>query len=124
MRPGVVRTRSWSELSPSGRRRNAGTWSAPAWRWRAAPLVSAAMTRRALFAKLYAAMSPSLRRQFILLLIATTLCAAAEAFAIGATLPFLALLADPSGAALPEGVRSALASVGPPVASAAILLAG
>jgi ABC-type multidrug transport system fused ATPase/permease subunit len=69
-------------------------------------------------------MSPPRRRQFILLLIATILCAAAEAFAIGAALPFLALLADPSGAALPVEVRERLASVGPPIASAALLLAG
>jgi ATP-binding cassette subfamily B protein len=82
------------------------------------------MTRWALFRKLYAAMSPPLRGQFFVLLIATTLCAAAEAFAIGATLPFLALLADPNGAALPDGIRSLLASLGPPVASAAVLLAG
>ncbi|WP_166038204.1 ABC transporter ATP-binding protein [Sphingosinicella sp. YJ22] len=82
------------------------------------------MTRRALFARLYAAMSPARRRQFILLLVATTVCAAAEAFAIGAALPFLALLADPAGAALPVEVRERLASVGPPIASAALLLAG
>ncbi len=82
------------------------------------------MTRRALFAKLYAAMSPARRRHLILLLIATALCAAAEAFAIGATLPFLALLADPTGAALPDNVRALLASLGPPIASAALLLAG
>jgi len=82
------------------------------------------MMRRALFARLYAAMSPRRRRQFILLLVATILCAAAEAFAIGAALPFLALLADPSGAALPVDVRERLESVGPPIASAALLLAG
>src|SRR5690349_4376633 len=82
------------------------------------------MTRRALFAKLYAAMSPSRRRQLIALLVATVMCAAAEAFAIGAALPFLALIADPSGAALPEDVRGLLASFGSPVASAAVLLAG
>ena len=82
------------------------------------------MTRRALFAKFHAAMSRPLRRRLVLLLIATTLCAAAEAFAIGATLPFLALLADPSGAALPDEVRALLTSAGPPVVSAAVLLAG
>ena len=75
-------------------------------------------------AKLYASMSPARRRQLILLLISTALCAAAEAFAIGATLPFFALLADPSGAALPEKVRALLAFAGPPIASAALLLAG
>ena len=82
------------------------------------------MTRRALIAKLYRAMSPVRRRQLVLLLIATTLCAAAEAIAIGAALPFLALLADPTGAALPEEIRSALAAGGSPVVTAALLLAG
>ena len=82
------------------------------------------MTRRALFAKLYAAMSTARRRHLVLLLIATSLCAAAEAFAIGATLPFLALLADPNGTALPQGVRDLLALGGSPIVSAAVLLAG
>jgi len=82
------------------------------------------MTRRALFARFYAAMSPSRRRQLIVLLIATVLCAAAEALVIGAALPFLALIADPTGAALPDDVRAILASLGPPIASAALLLAG
>lgn len=68
-------------------------------------------------------MSPARRRQLILLLIATASCAAAEAFAIGATLPFLALLADPTGSALPEQVRAVLGSLGSPVVTAASLLA-
>lgn len=68
-------------------------------------------------------MSPSRRRQLIVLLVATVLCAAAEALVIGAALPFLALIADPTGAALPDNVRAILASLGPPIASAAVLLA-
>ena len=82
------------------------------------------MTRRALLAKLYAAMTPTRRRQLILLVIVTAACAVAEALAIAATLPFLALLADPSGAALPGAVLRLLSAAGPPLLSSAFLLGG
>jgi len=81
------------------------------------------MSRRALYARLYSAMSPGRRRQLVLLLLLTFASAAAEALTIGATLPFLVLLADPGGAALPAGIRNALPDWGSPLTSAAILLA-
>ena len=83
------------------------------------------MTRRSLLHALYRNMSSARRRQLLALLGMMLACALAEALMIGATLPFLALLADPSGATLPVQVSEALAAAGAnPLVLAALLLTG
>ena len=75
------------------------------------------------FSALFRLLSPARRRQFVLTLLLMLLGAAAEMVTIGAALPFLALVADPSSALVPPRLLGLLTAVGgSPVVGAAILL--
>ncbi|HEX6377040.1 MAG TPA: ABC transporter ATP-binding protein [Allosphingosinicella sp.] len=75
------------------------------------------------FSALFRLLPPARRRQFMLTLLLMLLGAAAEMVTIGAALPFLALIADPDSALVPQAlVRVLTAAGGSPVVGAALLL--
>jgi ATP-binding cassette subfamily B protein len=75
------------------------------------------------FSALFRLLSPARRRQFGLTLLLMLAGAAAEMVTIGAALPFLALVADPTSALVPPSLLRLLERIGgSPVVGAAVLL--
>jgi ATP-binding cassette, subfamily B, bacterial PglK len=75
------------------------------------------------FSALFRLLPPARRRQFLLTLLLMLAGAVAEMVTIGAALPFLALIADPSSALVPAWLVRLLAAVGgSPIVGAALLL--
>ena len=75
------------------------------------------------FTALFRLLPPARRRQFLLTLLLMLVGAVAEMVTIGAALPFLALIADPSSALVPAWLFRLLGAVGgSPIVGAALLL--
>lgn len=77
-----------------------------------------------LLRSLYSEMNRARFRQLISIIGLMLACALAEAFTIGATLPFLSLLTGSAATAIPSDIVEALAGARSPIVIAALLLAG